>query len=149
MPKLNIDIPHALITAVLIFLVLIVVKKLPAYQKASSGKRTVIAFIALFAVLFILFGILLGRYLLNSRTEGHENNSEPVDAERIKELGISNREYEVLGLIVKGFSNKEISKALFISESTVKTHVSNLLSKLDAKRRSQAVANARKLHLIR
>ncbi len=50
---MNIDIPHALITALLIFLVLISVKKLPAYQKASTGKRTFIAFIALFAVIFV------------------------------------------------------------------------------------------------
>ena len=65
-----------------------------------------------------------------------------VDEKRIAELGITNREPEVLGLIQEGLSNKEIAEKLFVSETTLKSHVSSLLVKLDAKRRTQAVAKA-------
>ena len=64
------------------------------------------------------------------------------------QLGISNREYEVLLEIAKGLSNKEIANRLFISESTVKTHVSNVLIKLGAKRRTQAINIAKSLTII-
>jgi DNA-binding NarL/FixJ family response regulator len=53
------------------------------------------------------------------------------------------REKEVLGLIAKGASNAEISQTLFISEGTVRNHVSSILSRLDLRDRTQAaiVAN--------
>ena len=54
----------------------------------------------------------------------------------------------MLQKIAKGLSNKEIGNALFLSESTIKTHVSNLLVKLDAKRRTQAVQIAKSLKII-
>ena len=47
------------------------------------------------------------------------------------------REREVLALIAKGLSNKAISQKLGVSEKTTKTHVSNLLAKLEAKSRTQ------------
>ncbi len=52
-------------------------------------------------------------------------------------LKISPREMEVLRLIAKGFGNKKIAEALFISERTVKTHVTHLLEKLDLSDRTQ------------
>jgi two-component system NarL family response regulator len=57
---------------------------------------------------------------------------------------LSNREIEVLQLIGQGMSNQEISTALNISESTVKTHVNRILSKLDVKDRTQAAILALK-----
>ena len=50
---------------------------------------------------------------------------------------LSTREKEILGLIKLGLSNKEIAKALFISENTVKVHVSNIFEKLNVTKRSQ------------
>ncbi len=47
-----------------------------------------------------------------------------------------------------GLSNKEIGEKLFISESTIKTHVSNLLVKLNAKQRTQAIKIAKELRVI-
>ncbi|NCO66492.1 MAG: hypothetical protein COW32_08775 [Candidatus Aquicultor secundus] len=53
---------------------------------------------------------------------------------------LSKREMDVLRLISEGKSNKEIAEALFLSKSTIKTHVSSILKKLNLKSRSEAVA---------
>ncbi|HHU50990.1 MAG TPA: response regulator transcription factor [Firmicutes bacterium] len=58
------------------------------------------------------------------------------------------KETEVLRELVKGKSNKEIAADLFISETTVKTHVSNILQKLGVKDRTQAVIKALRLKLV-
>ena len=47
-----------------------------------------------------------------------------------------------------GLSNNEIAEHLFISESTVKTHVSNILAKLNAKRRTEAIKIGRELNIV-
>ncbi|WP_339250353.1 LuxR C-terminal-related transcriptional regulator [Sporosarcina sp. FSL W8-0480] len=68
-------------------------------------------------------------------TERHtDNSSVPIN------LGLSKREEEVLAEMMKGLSNKEIGSTLFISEHTVKNHVTNILSKLEVTDRSQAIA---------
>jgi ATP/maltotriose-dependent transcriptional regulator MalT len=53
---------------------------------------------------------------------------------------LSPREFEVLGLIACGYKNREISKALFIAESTTKVHVRHVLEKLGVRTRAEAVA---------
>lgn len=63
-------------------------------------------------------------------------------AERMSGQTLTERETDVLKLIVSGNSNKEIASALFISEATVKTHVNNLLSKLGVSDRTQATTTA-------
>jgi two-component system, NarL family, response regulator LiaR len=67
----------------------------------------------------------------------------------LKQYSISKREYEVLELMATGLSNQEIADKLFVSLNTVKTHLSNLFIKLDAKRRTQAIQRAKELRLIR
>lgn len=103
--------------------------------------------ITLFAVLFLAFGYYASRVISKPKIKYTEAPKE-IDNKKITELGISVREYEVLQLISSGLSNQEIAQKLFISESTVKTHVSNLLMKLDAKRRTQAVTNAKVLNIL-
>jgi len=61
---------------------------------------------------------------------------------------LSPREKEVLGLIAEGLSNQEIARRLVISRTTVKTHIANLLSKLQVSNRTQAVAKARATGLL-
>ena len=106
--------------------------------------------VVIFAAVFLAFGFWLGTYLLRSKKSSPEEEALPFqsDEARIAALGISKREYEVLQLIAAGHSNQEIARNLFISESTVKTHVSNLLSKLGAKRRTQAVTIAKGMKII-
>ena len=94
------------------------------------------------AILLIGFGILISKYLQSQKKR------DGIDHKKIMQLGISTREYEALNLIAEGKSNQEIADILFISESTVKTHVSNLLVKLDAKRRTEAIQLAKEMGIL-
>jgi NarL family two-component system response regulator LiaR len=62
---------------------------------------------------------------------------------------LSSREIEILGLLAKGYKNKEIARTLWISESTVKTHVSHILQKLDQEDRTKAILFAMQQGLIK
>jgi LuxR family maltose regulon positive regulatory protein len=71
----------------------------------------------------------------------------PGAGERLSEP-LSERELEVLALVAAGKANVEIATSLFVSLSTVKTHINNLYRKLGVSSRTQAIARARKLDLI-
>lgn len=110
-------------------------------------------FFALFALLFLTFGFFVSRYLQSNNGQPEEkvtvtSNASAIDHTKINALKISKREYEVLELINLGHSNLEISNQLFISESTVKSHVSSLLAKLNAKRRTQAIKTAKEMQIL-
>ncbi|MHB1549063.1 MAG: response regulator transcription factor, partial [Acidimicrobiales bacterium] len=70
----------------------------------------------------------------------------PTGAAALKLL--TDREREVLRLLAAGGSNAEIGEALFISETTVKTHISHLLTKLQLRDRVQAVIAAYEMGLL-
>lgn len=72
----------------------------------------------------------------------HGNGRKPRHEE------LTDREQQVLQLLARGMSNKAIGRQLFISETTVKFHVSNLMRKLEVSRRAEAVYAASKLGLI-
>jgi DNA-binding NarL/FixJ family response regulator len=61
---------------------------------------------------------------------------------------LSERELEVLGLLAKGMTNKDVARELFISQATVKSHVENILRKLGAADRAGAVAEGFRRRLI-
>ena len=69
-------------------------------------------------------------------------------AERMSNPELSEREFEVLGLMAQGMNNLGIATALSIGESTVKTHVNRILSKLGVSDRTQAVIVAAKRGLV-
>ena len=71
----------------------------------------------------------------------------PAADERLPEP-LSKRELEVLALIASGRPNREIAAKLFVSTSTVKTHIHRLYRKLGARSRTQAIARARELDLL-
>jgi LuxR family maltose regulon positive regulatory protein len=71
----------------------------------------------------------------------------PATDERLS-APLSERELEVLALIAAGESNQEIASKLFVTTSTVKTHINNLYRKLDARSRTQAVVRARERGLL-
>jgi two-component system NarL family response regulator len=69
-------------------------------------------------------------------------------AQRLPSGELSGREMDVLRLIVRGHSNKEIADLLQVAESTVKNHVTNLLTKLHVQDRTQAVTTALKRGIV-
>ncbi len=71
-----------------------------------------------------------------------------LNAVKLKEVGLTAREHEILGQIAQGLSNREIGEKLFVSENTVKTHSSRLFEKMQVNRRVQAVQKGKDLGLI-
>ena len=61
---------------------------------------------------------------------------------------LSGREIEVLHLMAKGLTTRQVASTLYISENTAKTHIRHILEKLEANNRAQAVATAVELNLI-
>jgi DNA-binding CsgD family transcriptional regulator len=107
-------------------------------------------YLGLVALLFTVVGIWAGVKLTQRRsiTLPTPTANFQVNEDMLRQLGISKREYEVLGLIASGLTNQEIADKLFVSLNTVKTHSSNLFLKLDVKRRTQAIQKAKELRLL-
>jgi DNA-binding NarL/FixJ family response regulator len=108
-------------------------------------------YVGLVAVMFTALGVWAGLRLTRPRIVREiVETSSPfrLDENNLQKLGISKREYEVLELIAQGLSNQEIADKLFVSTSTVKTHASNLFSKRDARRRTEAIQRAKELRIL-
>ena len=114
-------------------------------------------YIGLIAVIFTALGIWLALKLSKPKIETvvvekevyvTRNENFVQDTLLVSQLELSKRELEILSLLAQGHSNQEIAAKLFVSLSTVKTHIQNLFEKLDVKRRIQAVEKAKRLSLI-
>jgi len=132
--------------------VLIVILKLVEYRFLVIQHSFEI-YGGLIALLFAVMGIWLGLKLTkNKETVIVKEVPAPqfftLNETRLRELGITRRELEILELIANGLSNREIAEKLFVSENTVKTHSSRLFDKLSARRRTQAVQLGKELGLI-
>ncbi len=90
-------------------------------------------------VLFLILGMVMSRYFTVKKN---------IHKKSLQKSSLSRQQQKVLHLMAEGLSNKEIAKKLFIAETTVKTHVSKILIKLDAKRRTEAVKIGRELEII-
>lgn len=114
-------------------------------------------YIGFIAVIFTALGIWLALKLSKPKIETivvekevyvPGNDNFVLNTSLISRLELSKRELEVLGLLAQGHSNQEIAAQLFVSLSTVKTHLQHLFEKLEVKRRTQAVEKAKRLNLI-
>ena len=105
----------------------------------------IVAFISFFVGLYFNNQAQKKRAVANIESPVPTQN---IDYEQIKKIGLTQREHDVLVKMADGLSNQEIAQQLFLSESTVKSHVSNILFKLDAKRRTQAIQSAKKLKIV-
>lgn len=74
-----------------------------------------------------------------------------VAARLVKRTGplLTDREVEILGLLATGQSNRELAKRLFVSEATIKSHLSHIYTKLEVDTRAAAVARAIEQRIIR
>ena len=124
-------------------------------------EHSVEIYTAIVAILFAIFGIWLGLRMTRRREFIRETivvREVPVPAQvpepfvsntvNQQTLGITARELEILTLIARGFSNREIATQLFVSENTVKTHCGRAFEKLGAARRTQAVQRGKELGLL-
>jgi two-component system, NarL family, response regulator LiaR len=117
----------------------------------------------LVAIFFSAFGIWLGLRITRNRetiretvvvrevlvpAEAPAGKSFAPNAARQQTLGITARELEILTLVARGLSNREIATQLFVSENTVKTHCARAFDKLGAARRTQAVQRGKELGLM-
>jgi DNA-binding CsgD family transcriptional regulator len=114
-------------------------------------------YIGFIALMFTALGIWLALKLSKPKIETvviekevyvSRNENFVLDTSLVSQLELSKRELEILGLLAQGHSNQEIAAKLFVSISTVKTHIQNLFEKLEVKRRIQAVEKAKRLNLI-
>lgn len=110
--------------------------------------------IAVFSILFFIIGIFLSRKMFQKEIIKEKEvivevpAGSEIDPKQLSKLGLSKREYEILQLITEGLSNQQIADKLFISENTIKKHISNLFLKLDVERRTEAIKKAKTLRVI-
>ena len=117
----------------------------------TKGNVRLEVIVAIVALIFFFVGLYFNNQSQKKISVGFNETpvtSEKVDYEQIKKVGLTQREHDVLVKMAEGLSNQEIAQQLFLSESTVKTHVSNILFKLEAKRRTQAIQSAKKMKIV-
>jgi DNA-binding NarL/FixJ family response regulator len=92
---------------------------------------------------------LLAPEITRRMIEEYVRRPGPTSGRPVELAALTPREFEVLGLIARGLSNAEIGAELYLSEPTVKTHVTRILAKLDLRDRVQAVVFAYRCGLVR
>ncbi len=114
-------------------------------------------YIGLIALFFTILGVWVATQLVKPKVHKEIVEKEvyvtppgagTINKNNLEKLKLSSREYEVLQLLARGHSNADIAEKLFLSISTVKTHVSNLFIKMDVKSRTQAIEKAGRLNII-
>ncbi len=97
-------------------------------------------------VVILVFSVLLTALIVGGRY--FSRRAQRIKIRSAAQAQLNPRQADVLALLAEGLSNRQIGERLFIAESTVKKHVSDLFVKLGAQRRTQAVKIARAAGLI-
>jgi len=114
-------------------------------------------YVGMIAIFFTMLGMWVASQLIKPKTQTvfvekpiliTQPKKFVLNQAELKRLNLTHREYEILKLIVQGHSNADIANQLFLSLSTIKTHVSNLYSKMDVKNRFQAIAMAKRIEIV-
>lgn len=116
-----------------------------------SGTIPLQAYIALIGLAFLAIGWFIARKLVNPSVVIRYIEKEPAPVRANEQANadlLSKRELEVLEQMAMGLTNQEIANKLFVSLNTVKTHTNNIYSKLEVRRRTQAVQRAKELNII-
>lgn len=114
-------------------------------------------YVGLIAGTFTLLGVWIASQLIQPKTQTvfvekpiiiHQPKKFILNEAELKRLDLTTREYQVLKLINQGYSNGDIASQLFLSLSTIKTHVSNLYAKMNVKNRFQAITEAKRMEIV-
>jgi DNA-binding NarL/FixJ family response regulator len=131
----------------LLITALLILFKIASLYHLYSGANDDI-WIAAFSILFLVIGILLSRKLFVKTQVVTKQKPSEINQEHLLKAGISRREAEILLLMHEGLSNQQIADKLFISENTIKKHISNIFLKLQVERRTEAIKKALELSII-
>jgi len=131
----------------LLITALLILFKIASLYHFYSGENDNI-WIAVFSILFLVIGILLSRKLFVKTKIVTKPKPVEINPENLVRSGLSKREAEILLLMHDGLSNQQIADKLFISENTIKKHISNIFVKLQVERRTEAVKKALELSII-
>lgn len=114
-------------------------------------------YIGLIAVVFTILGVWIATQSIRPKTKTivvekqvftHRPKTFTLNERALKKLALTTREFEVLQLIAKGHSNSKIADQLFLSISTIKTHVSNLFTKMNVNSRYHAITKAKEFEIV-
>ena len=151
MIRLN-DFKHMLLYGIILAILIFALKWLQ--WKFLILDNAIDIYVGLVAIFFTALGIWVASQLIKPKVRTVVIEKEVpekflLNETELKKLNLNRREFEVLQLLARGYSNGDIANSLFLSLSTIKTHVSNLFSKMDVKSRTQAIDKAKKLGIIR
>lgn len=133
---------NVLILAVISGVVLTALKVLE-YQFINRDLSVEVYILILVSIALVL-GLWFGRsFFKKEKVVVKDAGNSEISKEALLNFGLSPREIEILELIDQGYTNQKIADTLFVSLSTVKTHTSNLYSKLDVNNRVQALLKAK------
>jgi DNA-binding CsgD family transcriptional regulator len=132
----------------LLILALLILFHLPHISPFDTNNSNGI-WIAIFSIMFLVIGIILSSKLFTRTLVIEGQNPTAINYNQLLKSGISKREADILLLIDEGLSNQQIADKLFISENTVKKHISNLFLKLNVERRTEAIKRAKELSVAK
>ena len=150
------DIKHIILYGLILAILVFVLKWLQ--WKFVILDNSIDIYVGLIAIFFTILGIWISSQLVKSKVETviiekeviiNSEEEFKINEKELKKLNLSTREYQVLQLLTQGQSNAEIAQNLFLSISTVKTHISNLFVKMDVKSRTQAIEKSKRLKITK